>query len=566
VDAPRRFTREDEAAVALEATDRALLDAVMRLSDVGVAVWDRELRYQRVNAALAAMSGLPAEEHIGRHVTEVLPGLGRELAPLLGRVMESDRPASDIEVSGETPAEPGRRRSWLATYYPLHDPDGAVVGAGVLLRDVTGRKRAEMVLARRERDASFLAEATATLAESLDFAATLRTAARLAVPRIADWCVVDVVRDGGGLRRIALAHTDRAKESLAWELTRRYPSGPGGLEGPPKTIRTATPELVPELRDSYLERIAQDDEHLSILRELGLRSLMTLPLRARGRTFGAMAFVSSSPGRRFDRHDLSLAESLATRAALAADNARLFGEREYIARALQRSLLPPRLPEVPGIELSARYRPAGDAGDVGGDFYDVFPTADGRWGLAIGDVSGKGPDAAAVTALARHTMHVAAAYEQRPSRVLAALNDALLEDQPRPLLTAAYARLSPGLPTGVEIAAGGHPLPLIVRAAGGVESAGHPGTLLGFAAVPNLVDSEHALEPGDAMVLFTDGVIESRPIERALGPAGLAELLSQCSGWTAEAIAELIEQAVEEHSEGRQNDDVAVLVLRVVPR
>jgi serine phosphatase RsbU (regulator of sigma subunit) len=150
--------------------------------------------------------------------------------------------------------------------------------------------------------------------------------------------------------------------------------------------------------------------------------------------------------------------------------------------------------------------------------------------------------------------------------VLATHHDALLEDSPRPLLTAAYARLSPGRPATIEVASGGHPLPLIVRAAGGVEPAGEPGTLLGFAAVPDLADSEYGLEPGDAVVLYTDGVVESRPIEHALGTDGLARLLEQCSGWRAEAIVELIEQAVEERSEGRQGDDVAVLVLRVLTR
>jgi serine phosphatase RsbU (regulator of sigma subunit) len=263
---------------------------------------------------------------------------------------------------------------------------------------------------------------------------------------------------------------------------------------------------------------------------------------------------------------VALAESLASRAALAADNARLFGEREYIASALQQSLLPPRLPDVPGVELAARYRPSGDAGDVGGDFYDVFPTSDASWGIAIGDVAGKGPDAAAVTALARHTLHVAAAYEERPSRVLATLNDALLEDTPRPLLTAAYARLAPGRPSVLEVSSGGHPLPIVVRAAGGVDTAGEAGTLLGFAAVPDMVDVECRLEPGDALVFYTDGVFESRPIERALGVDGLTELLGSCAGWSADAIAELIEHAIEERSEGRQNDDVALLVLRVLPR
>ena len=531
---------------------------------MGVAIWDRDLRYQRVNRALAAIHGIAPEEFVGRHVSEILPGpLGDKLAERLQRVMSSGHATPELEVSGELRTDPGHRRWWLATYYPLHDADGEIVGAGALVREETERKEAELLAERREREATFLAEASVELAASLDYRATLRTAARLAVPALADWCAIDVREENGRLRRVALAHADPAKESAAWELTRRYPSGAGGLEGTPKTFRSSTRELVTELSDAFLERIAHDEEHLRLLRELGFRSLMVVPLRARGRTFGAMALVSSSSERRFDENDLALAENLADRCALAADNARLFGEREYIARALQRSLLPPRLPEIPGVELAARYRPA--SADVGGDFYDVFPTADGCWGVAIGDVSGKGPDAAAVTALARHTLHVAAAYEQHPSRVLATLNDVLLEDSPRPLLTATYARLSPSRPATIEVASGGHPLPLIVRAGGGVEHAGKPGTLLGFAAVPEITDREYALEPGDAVVLYTDGVIESRPIAGALGSDGLASLLAECSGWGAEEIADAIEEAVEERSE-RQADDVAVLVLRVLPR
>jgi PAS domain S-box-containing protein len=561
----RRFSREDDA-IALAATDRAFLDAIFAQDEVGVAIWDRDLRFLRVNAALAAMNGIAAEEHAGRHVNEVVPDLSTTLVQRLERVIRTGSATSELEIAGETPAEPGRRRHWLATYYPLRDDGGTIVGAGALVREITQRKETERRLERREREASFLAEASAVLAESLDFKATLRSAARLAVPVLADWCVVDVLQDDGSLRRIALAHADRAKEDLAWELTRRYPSGPGGLEGTPKTIRTSSREIVPELRESFLARVAQDDEHLRLLRELGLRTLISVPLRARGRTFGAMAFVTSGPDRRFDRDHVALAENLASRAALAADNARLFGERQHIAQTLQRSLLPPRLPEIPGFELVSRYRPSGDTAEVGGDFYDVFPTSDGCWGIAIGDVVGKGADAATITSLARHTLHVAAAYEQRPSQVLRALNDALLDGSPRPLLTAAYARLSPAQPVRVEVANGGHPLALIVRARGGVEAAGTPGTMLGFAAVPDISDRSHELEPGDALVLYTDGVIETRPIERSLGSDGLEALLEQCSGWSAASIAELVEQAIDERSEGRQNDDVALLVLRVLPR
>ena len=163
-------------------------------------------------------------------------------------------------------------------------------------------------------------------------------------------------------------------------------------------------------------------------------------------------------------------------------------------------------------------------------------------------------------------LHVAASYEERPSRVLAALNDALLEDTPRPLLTAAYARVSASRPASIELSIGGHPRPMIVHRDGRVELAGQAGTILGFAAVPVLHDVRHELEPGDALVFYTDGVIESRPIKQALGESGLAQLLTGAGGWSAEDIAMLIEHAVDARSEGRQADDVALIVLRVLER
>lgn len=559
-----RFTRAQLLA-GIEPAEHAFLDALFEQAEIGVAIWDRDLRYLRVNESLAAMNGPSAEEHIGRRMRDLLPDLARVLEERLRQVIETGTPAIDVEVSAQTPARPGVIRHWVASYYPLHDAGGDVLGVGAVVVETTQRKDAEERAERREREASFLAEASRVLAASLEYRSTLETIARLAVPAIADWCVVDMLQEDGSIRRVALAHVDAEKEPLAWDLTRRFPSGSRADEGTPKAIRSSNHELVRDVDDAFLKRMASGAEHLEALRSLGWRSLMIVPLIARGRTLGAIALVSAESGRRYDSEDLEFADDLADRCALAVDNARLFSEREQIARALQRSLLPPRMPEIPGVEVAARYRPAG-AGEVGGDFYDVAPTADGRWGIAIGDVSGKGPDAAAITALARHTLHVAAAYEKRPSRVLAALNDALLEDVPRPLLTAAYARLSASQPASVEVAIGGHPRPLIVRAEGRVEPAGEPGTILGFAAVPSLHDVTHDLQPGDALVFFTDGVIESRPVARSLGEEGLAELLNVAGGWSAENIAMLIEQAVEERSEGRQADDVALVVLRVLER
>ncbi|MEA2404711.1 MAG: hypothetical protein QOE08_1358, partial [Thermoleophilaceae bacterium] len=413
-----RFT-PSYAQVEADITGLAFLDALFEQSDVGVAVWDRSMRFRRVNPALAAMNGVSVEDHVGHHISDVLPELGPHLETLFEEVLESHTAAAGLEITGQTPAAPGEDRHWLASYYPLLDDRGDALGIGAVIIDITERRQVQAALEARERAAEFLLEAGSVLAGSLDYKQTLRNIAQLAVPFVADWCVVDMVQDDGSMRRVAVAHTDHDKEQLAWDLTRRYPSGPFAFEGTPKAVRSGHRELVPEIRDSLLERIAKDEEHLRLLRELGLRSLMIVPLVARGRTMGAIAFVSAQSGRRFGGQDLALAEQLAERCALAVDNARLFGESSYIAQTLQRSLLPPRLPAIPGVEVAARYRAAGEGNEVGGDFYDFFPTQDGEWGVAIGDVTGRGPDAAAVTALARHTIHATAAFERRPSRVLA---------------------------------------------------------------------------------------------------------------------------------------------------
>ena len=210
-----------------------------------------------------------------------------------------------------------------------------------------------------------------------------------------------------------------------------------------------------------------------------------MPLSARGRTLGVMALGFNSI---VGEDHLSLFEDVARRGALAIDNARLYEERAQVARTLQRSLLPPVLPQVPGMELAARYLAAGEGNEVGGDFYDCFPTGDGDWALVIGDVCGKGAEAAAVTALARYTVRASATlHSDRPQVVLAGPQR---RDPPRGrgdsrFCTVLYISLRPR-PDGVKacVATGGHPLPLLMRADGRVETAGRPGTLLGILPGP----------------------------------------------------------------------------------
>ncbi len=221
-----------------------------------------------------------------------------------------------------------------------------------------------------------------------------------------------------------------------------------------QVLRTGRSELVPEIPESLLEEAARDAEHREILRGLGLKSYIIVPLLARGRTVGAITLVSAESGRRYGQAELKLAEELAWRAALAVDNVRLYRARSEVARTLQEGLLPSRLTEVPGVEVGLRYLSAGEV-DVGGDFYDLFETRmvdqngssepSSSWGVVIGDVVGKGAEAAAMLALARYTIRALAMRETRPSAILAGLNQIMLrqrrERDDHKFCTVAYVRL-----------------------------------------------------------------------------------------------------------------------------
>jgi len=239
---------------------------------------------------------------------------------------------------------------------------------------------------------------------------------------------------------------------------------------------------------------------------------------------------------------------------------------EQIAGALQESLLPSRLPEIPGIELAARFRPVGASYRVGGDFYDVFEVRDGSWVIVVGDVSGKGPKAAAVTGLARYTLRTGAVYEDSPTAVLAVLNDALRRS-PREFCTVAYGRLDQ-VDGGFRLtfSTGGHPLPLLLRPDGTVERIGAHGLLLGAEADPQLVDTTVKLRPADCLLLYTDGLTDAYAPAHTLAPSDVQSLLGSCAGFSADRIAEHIYRTVLELRPSDPRDDIALVVLRIADR
>jgi PAS domain S-box-containing protein len=426
--------------------------------------------------------------------------------------------------------------------------------------------RAEAVDARRRL--ALLAAAGPTLSASLDYGETLESITRLLVPEMADWCLLDIVEDDGSLNQLAAAHADPEKEYLLMRLKEHRHFGERDPGSTAEVFRTGRPVLLPDLPDAtFYERELGVGEHLDILLRLQPRSLICVPLLARGKTIGAVTLVSSKPDRRYGEEDLMLAEDLAYRCAQAAENSRLYRDHSEIARVLQTSLLPPHLPEIPGVEVGAEYLPVGEANVVGGDFYDLINTVEDGWVCAIGDVRGKGVEAAAVTALARYTIRAVTMKDDRPSEVLAALNEAMLRQLPEDrFCTAACIRLEPhdgSVGVGLDVARAGHPAPLLLRPGGPVEEVGCSGRVLGVFDNAELRDTSLRLMPGETLVLYTDGVTEARsPDGDFFGEDRLRRLLGSCSGYDAATLAARIKDVILDFQEGSPRDDLAVLVLR----
>ncbi|MEA2430799.1 MAG: hypothetical protein QOI19_1272 [Thermoleophilaceae bacterium] len=439
----------------------------------------------------------------------------------------------------------------------IRDPAGKPLLAVNVIEDVTAQRE-------REQQLRFHADTGRILGSSLDWEDTFPQLARMVADSVADWCAIEVLEDDGTVTLAAFAHKEPELQELGEELVRRYPSADrrGQLRG---ALASGRSELRTELSDDEVAAAGRDPGHLMTLLELGMRSAVAVPMIARGKVVGAISMVAGDSGRRFRESDQMLAEELAARCGLALDNARLFRERSRIARTLQESLLPPMLPELPGLDLAARFRAAGAGLEVGGDFYDLFETGDSSWAVAIGDVCGKGSEAAAITALARYTVRAAAMRQDGPSQILGLLNEALLRQRTdKRFCTVLYGRLEMnGDGHQFEFASGGHPLPLVLRADSDGGEVGIPGTLLGIVPDPELNDERVMLGPGDALVLYTDGVTDSAAPARILSAPELAAAVGPPVGLDADAIAERVMHAALSSAEGEPRDDIAILVLKV---
>jgi GAF domain-containing protein len=393
-----------------------------------------------------------------------------------------------------------------------------------------------------------------------------------AVPRLADWCAVIVIdSDPSVSPRRVIAHGDPAKRELVRSLEDRFNFDPDAAFGAASVIRTGQAEFYPAITRAMAAQ-ANNPELEALVSELSIESAIIVPLRGRDRVFGALQLVQAESGRRYRQADVALAFDVAGRIGAALDNVMLYERQRRVAETLQRSLLPDRLPDVPGIEIAARYLPATEGIDVGGDFFDIVQAPDEHWSLIIGDVSGKGVDAAAFTAVARHTARAAARHGMSPAGVLMWVHDAFTVG-PNPhgdFCTAVAVSISTRRGYHhLDIAAGGHPLPVLVSE-GKARYVGSYGSLLGVVADPHFVEEEATLRPGDWLVLYTDGVTDE-PGPAALDELQLLELIEHivqaetAAHGSVDDAAERLEVALLRRCANVRRDDIALLIVRALP-
>ena len=564
------FEESNSIGAYAEARYRALFES----AGDAILIVDREGRCIDANPRATELLRYERQELLSMTVVDLVvaePGWADEE---FRRFIDQERWTGELEL---------RRRDGSPVQVDL-SATRVEIGSGpaiylAAIRDLSDRKRlieesAELVRAEAEAQAQaeaarqrvrFVSDASELLAISLDYPATLVRLAELVVREIADLCLIDLVHESGRVERVAAVHASSSKQALAEQL-RDYAPRPSSSSPAARALATGEAQILSYRSAGSMRAIAQDEEHLRIVRELGIQSSVAVPLIARGRTLGALSLFSTNPDIRYGESDVRLAEEIARRAAVRIDNARLYEERDHTAKVLQRSLLPPSLPCIPHVELAARYLPVGEGNEVGGDFYDVFDCGDGNWAAAVGDVCGKGPEAAAVMGLARHTLRAVARFEHKPSALLGELNRALLEQSVEDrFCTVCHVRLRPSRDhLRITLCCAGHPLPLLLQRDGHLSSVGEPGQLLGVFSEVSLVDTVVDLDPGDTLLIYTDGATEQRR-EAVAGEERLRDAFAASLGQDAEATAAGVEEALRAaRGSSPQRDDVALLVIRAV--
>lgn len=423
-------------------------------------------------------------------------------------------------------------------------------GADLIALPVERARLAEVELSRRA-SLSFLAEASDLLAGTLDERMTGALAAQLITSRLGRWCAIHTINELGISKLTHVVHSDENLNDVLRSLLTALP---------PQEQREPQPLWSPQ-------ELATEELDERLTGALARGPAISIPLIAHGRALGRMT-IGKHEADDFTREEADVADDLSRRVASAMENARLHERHTSMSTALQRSLLPPKdkEPVIPGVDHAVYYRPSDERSEVGGDFYDVF-SASGRWCFAIGDVCGTGPEAAAVTGLARHTLRALAREGFTPAHIMQRLNMAILDENTSTrFLTMLYGEMTPATDgTGgmrVRMVSAGHPLPMRLNQKGVVETFGNSQPLLGAFEDVGFTTESVDIHPGEVVLAVTDGVTERRSGSDMLGDEGLEEIFSHAAGLTAQAVISRIERELEEYAPGGNSDDTAMLVLR----
>jgi PAS domain S-box-containing protein len=533
--------------------ERQRLAQVVESTQDAVLSKDLEGLITSWNPAAERLYGYSAAEAIGEHISLLIPTDHKdEEQEILARVRRGER----VETyETERIRKDGARVDVSLTISPIERPRQGIVGASVIARDITEEKR-------RRRAQEFLVAASRELEVSLDFDRTARTIVETAVPDLAEFCVIDLVRPDGWIGDSIVAAENPDAAPVLEEIRRRAPLDPRGTHPVTQVLRAGRPMVWRDLTSAkVMQDVVQNDEHRRLIEDTGYQSAAVAPLVARGSTLGAISFLHASTDLRYDEADLQLLGELADRAALALDNARLFEERDRTAQNLQRGLRPPEPPYVPGLDLSVIFVPFGEGMEIGGDLYDILPTDDGCW-IVIGDVAGKGSVAAGVAVALRHSIRGLARQIEEPVELLAQLNEMLLEGNSlNDFATAVLARLRrDGERWRFSLATAGHPPAIHVKPSGPAQLGG--GAVLGAWADPPLGHHEGELLAEETLVLATDGWFEAGPANTHVGGEALGALAQSFADLDLAEMTEALRQDAISRSGGPLRDDMVVLTIR----
>ncbi|MEU8294910.1 SpoIIE family protein phosphatase [Streptomyces pseudogriseolus] len=550
----------------------ASLISLLASFDTGAYVVDAKGAVVAVNARAEKLLGRPAGDFLGRDAHELLhrsrygatlprAQCGMRQAYMAGRTVQSDEEWFERGDGSLVPV------SWLVT--PCRTDDGAARTL-VLFHAPhdpeeirTPGTRFSSPLPELERLA-LLAETTTQLTATLDVGQALRRLVRLVVPQLADWAVVDLVTERGGVHRSTVVHAEHGDLVRREDLEGPLPPVPEDSLLPlARALRGVSPALAGPFPHAAADSSPLTAEQSRLFAESGIHSAAVAPIRGVREVLGALTLGRAEQSEAFTADDLPLLEDICRRAGLALDNARLYERQRTVAETMQRHLLP-QLPHVPGLEMSARYLAAPDASQVGGDWYDAFVLSDGATALAVGDVVGHDLDAAAGMAQMRNVLRAYAwAQEEPPSAIVARLDRAAARITDVTMATLLFARMSRAEDGRWTLSwtNAGHPPPLLVTRDGEARflTGGH-GLLLGTGLDRPRPDEETDVPPGATLLFYTDGLIEepSRSLDE-----GLELLRAHAAALAEQPPARFTDLVLERTRPAGNDDDVALLTVRV---